>query len=1040
MLRYVWRELVRNPRRTLASLVGVALGVGLFSGVLFFVDGSSATMTARAISPLALDMQVVLTSPLGRGLRFEERVSAPGALRPGQDVTFTLTVVNDGAEPANDVVVNDEPPPPLSYVHDTTTSNDAALPDRSGQIPLAQGLARSGLNVGTLLPQQRITLTYVARATRSVSRVGALALRGRVSSRENVVPIPPNAPAQLTLEQLRARVARIPGVAAADALSFVDLPPGSLRAGGATAGDAVRVFGFDARYQAHHPSIRVAVGSFAPGAALLSAEASRALAAPPGATVGLSVPGDPDPLALPVSGVVDLARANPLFSSRKSSKLEDFLYVPDAIIVSPSTFRSRVVPAFRAASAARGSLVRNVPVSEVDVLVDRSRLHADPARALAQTKSIARSVGRLAPGQQYLIDNISNTLEVARDDAVVGKRMFVFLGLPGVVLAAFLAAYAGSILASTQRREQANLRVRGAHRGHLLRMLAYRTVAFASVGSVIGAGLGFVSVMAILGRGPLTEASGTDLAASGLVAVATGMITTAIALYVPGRRSLRRDVITQRREITADPAPAWRRWRLDLLLLAAAGIAEGIALRSGAFDAPTSSVSAGEPASLPSRLLLAPIVAWLGGTLLSVRVVQAIASRLPVPAPPRFGPLIRGILTRGLRRRTWTLTTGVVGVSLVVAFGMSIAMFAAGYDDAKVADSRFVVGSDLRVTPSVLSPRDHPASFASELRVAGVSAVTPLVFKLENSVLFGRFNQDRKDMAAIDPASFGRVAALSDSFFVDQSATAAMAALRADREGLLVDSQTADELSVAPGDRVEVLLARGTKYQTLRKFHVVGRFDRFPGFPQGTNLVANLAYYRAATTSTRADFFLARTADHSHAGLARAIAALQSGPGKGDPITVESTATALDKDQSSLTALNVHGLVDLDSLYTLLMSAACMTTFVFGLMLQRRREYVTLLAQGMEARQLRALVLGEAALVALCGLATGVLVGTVMAHLLVHVLRPLFFLDPHVTFATLTTARVARLVVLPPAAALAAALAATGMLNRMRPTELLREL
>src|SRR5438067_619837 len=259
MLRYVWRELVRNPRRTLASLVGVALGVGLFSGVLFFVDGSSATMTARAISPLALDMQVVLTSPLGRGLRFEERVSAPGALRPGQDVTFTLTVVNDGAEPANDVVVNDEPPPPLSYVHDTTTSNDAALPDRSGQIPLAQGLARSGLNVGTLLPQQRITLTYVARATRRVSRVG--------------------------------------------------------------------------------------------------------------------------PLALPVSGVVDLARANPLFSSRKSSKLEDFLYVPDAIIVSPSTFRSRVVPAFRAASAARGSLVRNVPVSEVDVLVDRSRLHADPARA-----------------------------------------------------------------------------------------------------------------------------------------------------------------------------------------------------------------------------------------------------------------------------------------------------------------------------------------------------------------------------------------------------------------------------------------------------------------------------------------------------------------------------------------------------------------------------------------------------------------------------------------------------------------------------------
>jgi putative ABC transport system permease protein len=318
-----------------------------------------------------------------------------------------------------------------------------------------------------------------------------------------------------------------------------------------------------------------------------------------------------------------------------------------------------------------------------------------------------------------------------------------------------------------------------------------------------------------------------------------------------------------------------------------------------------------------------------------------------------------------------------------------------------------------------------------------VSAATPLVFKLENSVLIGAYNQDRRDLAAIDPASFERVAALDDSFFVDRSAAAAMAALQADPEGLLVDAQTADDLSVETGDRVEVLLARGTRNQTLQKFRVVGLFDRFPGFPQGTNLVANLAYYQEKTSLTEADFFLVRTADHDHAGLARAVAALRSGPGRGDPLTIESTETALDKDQSSLTALNVHGLVDIDSLYTLLMSAACMAIFVFGLMLQRRREYVTLLAHGMEARQLRALVLGEAAIVAVCGLVAGVLVGTVMAHLFVHILRPLFFLDPSIA---IPTARVARLAVLPLAAALASALVATGMLRRIRPTELLREL
>ncbi len=59
-----------------------------------------------------------------------------------------------------------------------------------------------------------------------------------------------------------------------------------------------------------------------------------------------------------------------------------------------------------------------------------------------------------------------------------------------------------------------------------------------------------------------------------------------------------------------------------------------------------------------------------------------------------------------------------------------------------------------------------------------------------------------------------------------------------------------------------------------------------------------------------------------------------------------------NKDQSSLTALNIRGLVDLDSFYTLVISAAVIAMFVFGLMLQRRREYVTLRAQGMPSWKL----------------------------------------------------------------------------------------
>jgi putative ABC transport system permease protein len=1033
---YVWRDLVRNPRRTLAALVGLVLGVALFCSVLFFIDGSGATMTKRALQPLALDMQRVIASPLGSGPSLEERLGGSSALRAGQTTTVTLTVRNAGAQPANDVVVNDEPPAPLTYVSGTTTLNGKPISDVGRRSPLAQGLAKTGLNIGRVPPRATERLTYTAKARRPVADVATLHSRGTVSSRENTVPTPANASGQLTPQELSARIAAIPGVASADVLSFVDLPPRSLHGGGSTAKGPVRVFGLDRGYQRRYPSIQLTSGSFAPGSALLSAEASRGLGVTPGATVKVSLPGNAGPLVAPVSGTTDLSRANPLFYSRNSNKLEEFIYVPDSVIVSPATFDRKIIPAFQAASATSAGIVKSPPVREVDVLVDRARLDSDPASALAQTKAIAERIDRIAPGQDYLIDNISNTLQVASDDAATGKRMFLFLGLPGILLSAFLAAYAGGILAAAQRRERANLRIRGADRGQLQRMLVYRTLVLAGLGSLLGVGLGVLSVMAILGPSALFAAAAKDLVVSGLIGIGVGLVTTALAMYFPARRSLAHEVSQERAELSPTAAPAWRRWRLDLALVAVAATAEVLALRAGAFDPQITSVSEGQSVSLPSHLLLAPLLAWCGGVMLSVRPLPWLSARLPLPAAPRFGPLIGGALARSLKRRSWTLMGGVVAIGLVTAFGVALAIFSATYDAAKVADSRFVVGSDLRVTPSVLSSRPHPPSFGSKLRVSGVSAVSPVVSRVENSVLISRYNQDAKQLTAIDPRSFERVAPLSGSFFIDRSAAGAMAALRANPHALLVDSGTADDLSIKTGDTVKVLLARGTKHQTQRSFQVAGQFERFPGFPQGTNIVANLSYYEHATGTRAVNFFLVRASGHGHADLAQATAAIQAGPGKADPLRIDSTETALDKDQSSLTALNVNGLLDLDSLFTLLMSVAAVGILVFGLMLQRRREYVTLLAQGMLAGELRTLVLAEVALVAVSGVAVGLLVGTGMGYLLVHVLRPLFILDPGMTFPVGSVAVVAGLAV---AAAVASAFLAAALLRRLSPTELLRE-
>jgi putative ABC transport system permease protein len=1035
VLGYVWRDLVRNPRRTLAALVGISLGVALLGSVLFFNDGSRATLTRRAIAPLALDMQEVLTAPLGRTVGFEERIT-PGALRAGDQARVTLTVANDSSVPANEVVINDEPPPPLRYVPGSVTIDGVPEADVGGRIPLSQGTAHTGLNIGTVPPSTTVRLEYRATAGAAVAAVASLPVQGRISTRENVVPTPANARAAVTLARLEGDMRAIPGVLAADRLSFVDLPRAALHAGDATIPDPVRVYAFTPDYQRHYPSIRVAAGSFAPDAAVLSAEAARALRARPGTRVTLSVPSRRNPLMLPVSGVVDVASAKPLFYSRKASKFEDFLYVPNVVVVSPAMFEREILPAFQGVAATEGSVVKSLPVSEVDLLVARSRLNADPARALAQTRPIADAVRRLAPDQSYLIDNISNTLEVARDDAAVARRMFVFLGLPGILLAIFLTFYSGGILAATQRREHALLRLRGAHRGQLLRMLAAKALALAGAGSIIGTGVGLVSVGVIVGWDALVAVPAVDLARSALLALVAGTTATTVALCVPGIRSLHHEVTQERRAISANPTPAWRRRQLDVALLAAAALAEVVAYRSGAFDPPVVSVTEGQSASLPSRLLLAPLVVWFGGTLVAVRLLQAVTARLRVPPPPGFGPPVRGNLIRSLRQRSWALAGGVVGVGLVVALATSLQIFSATYQAAKAADSKFTVGSDLRVTPSPLSTRPHPADSAGTLRVDGVASATPVVFTLENAVFVGRFDQDHRDLAAIDPATFERTAALSDAFFVGQSAAAAIAGLRTHPDGLLVDARTAEDFSVQEGDVVRVLLARGTKQQTMKPFQVVGIFDRFPGFPLGVNLVANVGYYHAATGLTQADFFLVRASDASHRGVARAEGTLRSGPGRAEPISIESTRTALNKDQSSLTALDVHGLVTLDSIFTTLMSAVAIGIFVFGLLLHRRGEYLTLRALGLPARALFHLLLAESVLVAACGVVAGAPVGIGMGYLFLHVVRPLFILNPS---AVVPVGSLLVLAVLPVLAALIAARVAIQTLRRLRPAEVLRE-
>ena len=1032
LARYVLADLARNPRRTLSTMLGVTLGVGLFCGILFFVDGLSASMTERAVTPLSIDMQRIVTERIGGALTLAQRFDPAGPAKQGDRIRVILEVHNPSDVAANEVTVRSIPDKDLHFVAGSAMLDGAGL-TASADNPFASGAGPTGYNLGVAKSGTTTVMSYVVEAQHNV-RLGDTAVNSSFSSRESVIPVAANKPSVVPLDELAQKISQVEGVDAARQLSLVDLGPDSLSSNGRTASGPAKLFGLDADYAAHDPTIKLIEGGIRADGAVLSAESSKAMHAKIGDKVTVALP-DSTSFDIVVSGIADVSQARSLFSSRRGSDLEAFIYSQHSMIVSPAVFFDTVIPAFERAATARGSRLKNPPVREIDVTVDRRYLNADPATALIQTKRIAAAVSAVAAHQDFLLDNISNTLGVATGDSTVAKRLFIFLGVPGGFLAALLAGYAGNVLADAQRREQATLRIRGASRRHLLRMLAIRTAGLTAAGSLVGLILGYLLASAILGRESLARATTSRLALSALLGCLGGFVATGLALYITGRRNIDREINEDRARLSRS-VPLWRRARLDIVGCVVVVVGTAGALRAHAFDGASGSVYFGRSVTLNLSLLVLPIAVWFAGSLVAARVVGTVLHRTQPDSTSAIGAPLSSLYRLSVGRRPWAIGNGAIIVTLIVALSTSLAGFTSSYDAAKANDARYATGSDIRIVPGPTARRTYTTDQAGLFRTDGVAQASAVVYTIRNVILRSARTSDPANLAAIDPASFGSVAPLRNDNFPTGDADAALRTLQTDPGAVLLSTNMAQFLKAKPGDMLHVLLARGTDVQIEVDFHITGLFERLPGFPDGADAMMSIHQYIAHVPSKTPDFFLASTTTRSRAGLRRALTSLGQGPAAADQLQITTRATTVARDQSSLAALNIAGLVDLDSTFALAMEIVTIAIFVFGLLLQRRREYVTLRAQGLDLRTIRLLIAAEAGTVAIVGAIAGVLVGTAMGYYFVTVLRPLFVLPPSYTLPLRTLLAPIGLVLV---ATIACTLAGARLVNRLEPTELLRD-
>ena len=124
--------------------------------------------------------------------------------------------------------------------------------------------------------------------------------------------------------------------------------------------------------------------------------------------------------------------------------------------------------------------------SSIHILLDRSLFPPDPARTALRVATLGRSIERTFPGALKVQDELSAVLKTAQADSLSAKILFIFLGFPGVVLAAYLASFSSRPFAAGRKRELGLLRTRGAGFSTILGITALNSLFLAIAASING--------------------------------------------------------------------------------------------------------------------------------------------------------------------------------------------------------------------------------------------------------------------------------------------------------------------------------------------------------------------------------------------------------------------------------------------------------------------------------------------------------------------------------------------------------------------------
>ncbi|MFW0754204.1 FtsX-like permease family protein [Pseudomonas sp. H11T01] len=763
-----------------------------------------------------------------------------------------------------------------------------------------------------------------------------------------------------------ARVSRQQTVGYASVEGFQAQTGGTVQTTGAG-----KVLGLGADYARDFPGqIRLLVGT--DDGVLIAQQTAANLHVAPGDLLTIQRPGL-TAAEVRVSGVVDLPTADSLFQAIGVPPGAAPQAPPDNVLLLPLPLWHSL---FDPQAYVRPDSVR----LQLHIALERSQLPDSPETAFIFSQGAARNLEARIAGRGVLADNLAARLDAVRGDALYARVLFLFLGVPGCLLAVFLTLAVAASGSERRRHEQALLRIRGAVSADILWLAAAEAAMIGLGGLFVGVALAALWAPLLLTGGLFQAASVSWLGIATLI----GLLLAQAAILLPAWHDLRQVTVKQARMSNEQGPPRiWQRIGLDFICLALSG---AVFWRTSSSGYQLVLAPEGVPtAQIDYQAFVAPLLFWLGMGLLILRLCglalkhgrRPLARLLRTLAGP-LADLVAASISQQRRR----VTQGIALAALGFAFATSTAIFNTTYNAQARVDAELTNGADVTVTGTAQSPA---SSRLHELaRLPDVKAAQPMQHR------YAYVGNDLQDLYGIDPQHIGEATRLADAYFQGASAEASLDLLGKTPDGVLVSEETAQDFQLQLGDELNLRLQSDAdhQYHSVR-FHFIGLVREFPTAPHDSFLVANAAYVSQQTGALGAEIVLLRSDAADLTGLAKAARQVVADlPGS----KVSDLGEARRLIASGLTAIDLRGLAQLELSFALLMVAAASGLMLALGLAERRRTFAILSALGAKPRQLGAFIWSEALLQFVAGTSLGVLTGFGLAWMLVRLLTGVF--DP----------------------------------------------